>query len=57
MASIAWKKSYITFHVGAMKRADGTPEWGGVEKVEDLLKRPKLTQVPISWGNGSSLIQ
>jgi integrase len=28
-----------------------------VEKVEDLLKRPKLTQVPISWGNGSPLIQ
>ena len=28
-----------------------------VEKVEDLLKRPKLTQVAISWGNGSPLIQ
>jgi integrase len=28
-----------------------------VEKVEDLLKRPKLTQVAISWGNGSSLIR
>jgi integrase len=28
-----------------------------VEKVEDLLKRPKLTQVPIAWGNGSPLIQ
>lgn len=27
------------------------------EKVEDLLKRPNLTQVPIPWGNGSSLIQ
>jgi len=28
-----------------------------VEKVEDLLKRPKLTQVPIPWGDGSPLIQ
>ena len=28
-----------------------------VEKVEDLLKRPKLTPVAILWGNGSSLIQ
>ena len=28
-----------------------------VEKVEDLLNRPKLTQVAISWGNGSPLIQ
>jgi integrase len=28
-----------------------------VEKVEDLLNRPKLTQVPIAWGNGSPLIQ
>ena len=28
-----------------------------VKKVEDLLKRPKLTPVAIPWGNGSSLIQ
>ena len=28
-----------------------------VEKVEGLLNRPKLTQVPVSWGNGSPLIQ
>lgn len=28
-----------------------------VEKVEDLLKRPKLTPVAVPWGNGSSLIQ
>lgn len=28
-----------------------------VEKVEELLNRPKLTQVPENWGNGSSLIQ
>ena len=28
-----------------------------VEKVEELLKRPKLTQVPVAWGNGSPLIQ
>jgi integrase len=28
-----------------------------VEKVEELLNRPKLTQVPESWGEGSSLIQ
>jgi integrase len=28
-----------------------------VEKVEDLLNRPKLTQVPETWGKGSSLIQ
>jgi hypothetical protein len=28
-----------------------------VEKVEDLLKRPKLTQVLVAWGNGSPLIQ
>jgi integrase len=28
-----------------------------VEKVEELLNRPKLTQVPESWGKGSSLIQ
>jgi putative transposase of IS4/5 family DUF4096/DDE family transposase len=28
-----------------------------VKKVEDLLNRPKLTQVPIAWGNGSPLIQ
>ncbi|MFY9561303.1 MAG: tyrosine-type recombinase/integrase [Terriglobales bacterium] len=28
-----------------------------VEKVEELLNRPKLTQVPEAWGKGSSLIQ
>lgn len=28
-----------------------------VEKVEELLNRPKLTQVPENWGKGSSLIQ
>ena len=28
-----------------------------VEKVEDLLNRPKLPRVPIAWGNGSLLIQ
>jgi len=28
-----------------------------VEKVEDLLNRPKLTQVRIAWRNGSPLIQ
>lgn len=28
-----------------------------VQKVEDLLNRPKLTQVPEDWGKGSSLIQ
>ena len=28
-----------------------------VEKVEDLLNCPKLSQVPESWGKGSSLIQ
>jgi integrase len=28
-----------------------------VERVEDLLKRPKLTPVSVPWGNGSSLIQ
>jgi integrase len=28
-----------------------------VQKVEDLLNRPKLTQVPETWGKGSSLIQ
>src|SRR5437016_13159966 len=28
-----------------------------VEKVEELLNRPKLTQVPKNWGKGSSLIQ
>ncbi len=28
-----------------------------VDKVEELLNRPKLTQVPENWGKGSSLIQ
>jgi integrase len=28
-----------------------------VQKVEDLLNRPKLTQVPENWEKGSSLIQ
>ncbi len=28
-----------------------------VQRVEDLLNRPKLTQVPENWGKGSSLIQ
>jgi integrase len=28
-----------------------------VQKVEDLLNRPKLTQVAEDWGKGSSLIQ
>src|SRR5256885_11933983 len=28
-----------------------------VEKVEELLNRPKLTRVPENWGKGSSLIQ
>jgi integrase len=28
-----------------------------VQKVEDLLNRPKLSQVPEDWGKGSSLIQ
>jgi len=28
-----------------------------VERVEELLNRPKLTQVPETWGKGSSLIQ
>jgi integrase len=28
-----------------------------VQKVEDLLNRPKLTQVVEDWGKGSSLIQ
>jgi integrase len=31
--------------------------WAAVAKVEALLKRPKLTQVPETWGKGSSLIQ
>jgi len=28
-----------------------------VEKVEEILNRPKLTQVAENWGKGSSLIQ
>jgi hypothetical protein len=28
-----------------------------VEKVEEMLNRPKLTQVAENWENGSSLIQ
>jgi len=28
-----------------------------VEKVEELLNRRKLTEVPENWGKGSSLIQ
>jgi len=55
-ASNPW--SFISrHHQGDLLAFDPCGREGSGAKVEDLLNRPKLTQIPEDWGKGSSLIQ